>query len=111
MKKSFISLITSAIIIVLIITGCNSKNSLEGTWYYTSDFSISDTIYYTFNADKTGGYTYGGTTSKFKYENTKTTLKIQYVTTTIPNEFEYKIENDILIIKDRLGSDVTYKKK
>ena len=112
MKKIFKGfLVVVAFVFALALTGCTDKNSLEGNWYYLSGESLSDNIYYSFKADKTGEYNYAGSIMKFTYEDDGTKLTIKYETATVANEFEYKIDNGILTIKDSFGSDVTYKKK
>ena len=108
--KSFFVIV--ALVFMFILTGCEkNKNTLTGNWYYYDGTSLRDSIYYTFNEDKTGGYTFSGSTNKFTYEDNGKTLTISYENANVPNEFDYTIENGTLTIKDSFGEDVVYKKK
>ena len=112
MKKALKTLVVVvALVLTLALTGCQDINSLTGNWYYYDGSSLRDNIYYTFNADGTGGYTYSGSTNKFTYEDDGTKVSLKYENATIANEYEYKIEDGTLTIKDSFGSDVIYKKK
>ncbi|MBR3116561.1 MAG: hypothetical protein IKF36_01645 [Bacilli bacterium] len=100
--------------LIVIMTGCGSSSKgLEGQWNYYDESSKKENkdIYYTFNGDNTGSYTFYSDKKKFTYEDKGNKVKISYENTTIPNEFEYVIEDDMLIIKDSVGSDVKYKRK
>lgn len=103
-----------ATFLVVIMTGCGkSSKGLEGTWNYYDESSkqARTDIYYKFNGDNTGSYTFYGDEKKFTYEDKGNKVKISYENTTVPNEFEYSIEDDMLIIKDSFGSDVKYQRK
>lgn len=106
MKKIFITLAVA----FLILTGCGKKG-IEGVWNYYSSSQERTDIYYTFKNDKTGSYTFYGEEKKFTYLDDGKKVTINYEGSTIPNEFEYTIDKDILTIKDSFGSDVTYKRK
>ena len=105
MKKMFISVV--CILSLLLLTGCG-KSSIKGTWYYYNGINISSDVYYKFNDDKTGEYVYSNGKNSFIYEVRKDKLILSYFNSTNSNEYEYKIENDTLTIKDLLGSDVVY---
>ena len=109
MKKNIIYVSILCLILGLLV-GCGKKG-LEGTWNYYSSGQERTDIYYTFKSDKTGSYTFYGEERKFTYEDDHKKVTINYENATVPNEFEYKIEDDILTIKDSFGSDVTYKRK
>ena len=114
MKKIFKGfLVIAALVLTLTLTGCNNESGkgIEGTWYYYNGASLSDDIFYKFNADKSGEYVYAGTSMKFTYEDDGTKVSLQYENATVPSEYEYKIEDKTLTIKDSFGSDVIYKKK
>lgn len=113
MKKALkkISLFAVLLVAAVVLTGCGNSNSIVGTWQYKDGDSINSDVYYTFNKDKTGGYTYYGQERKFTYEDKGTKVKISYEGTTTPNEFDYSIKDNVLTIKDSFGSDVTYKRK
>ena len=114
MKKIFKGfLVIAALVLTLTLTGCNNESGkgIEGSWYYYNGASLSDDIYYQFNADKTGQYVYAGTPMKFTYEDDGTKVTIKYDTDTLSSEYEYKIDGKTLTIKDSFGSDVIYKKK
>lgn len=112
MKKNLIKLsfILVFVFSVFLITGCGSK-TIVGTWNYYNNNKASTDAYYTFNSDKTGSYTFYKTKKDFTYEDDGKKVTIKYKNTTSPNVFEYKIEKDILTIKDSFGEDVTYKRK
>lgn len=100
--------------LIIIMTGCGkSSKGLVGTWNYYDETSkkAKTDIYYTFEDNKEGSYTFYGDVHKFKYEDKGDKVKISYENTTVPNEFEYSIDGDMLTIKDSLGSDVKYKRK
>jgi len=100
--------------IIIIMTGCGKSNEgIVGEWnYYDSAAkNAKSKIYYTFNKDNTGSYTFYDDTKKFKYETKDGKVIISYENATVPNEFEYSIKDDILTIKDSFGADVTYKRK
>ena len=93
---------------VLLLTGCTEKkntNPLVGSWEYSSSFI------YTFNEDKTGTYKAGSTNMEFTWEVDGNKLSILYKGNTTAFETEYKIENDVLTIKDSFDNDVKYSKK
>jgi len=109
MKKKilfgFIALIT-----VITLAGCGSKNKdkgLVGSWEYKD----ASGYVYTFNEDKTGSYTAFGTEMKFTYEDKGTEVSILYDGNTMESTFEYKIEGNQLTIKDSFGNDVIYVRK
>ena len=113
MKKTLkkISLFAVLVVATIVLTGCGNSNSIIGTWQYKDGDSVKSDVYYKFNKDKTGEYTYYGSTRNFTYEDKGTKVKISYEGTTTPNEFDYSIKDNILTIKDSFGSDVTYKRK
>lgn len=113
MKKALkkVSLFAVVLVAVVVLSGCGNSNSIVGTWQYKDGKTVRSDIYYTFNKDKTGGYTYYGQTKKFTYEDKGTKVKISYEGTNVPNEFDYSIKDNVLTIKDSFGSNVTYQRK
>ena len=113
MKKALkkVSLFAVLLVGVIVLSGCGNSNSIVGTWEYLDNGKTKSDIYYKFESDKTGGYTYYGQTRNFTYEDKGTKVKISYEGTTTPNEFDYTIKDNVLTIKDSFGSDVTYKRK
>lgn len=111
MKKNIlvIGIILMLIASLFILTGCGKKdtNSIVGSWEYES----SSGYIYKFNDDKTGSYTAFGQERAFTYEDDGTKLTILYEGDTVSGSFEYRIEDNKLIIKDSFGKDVVYVKK
>lgn len=85
----------------------SDDGSIVGKWEYES----SSEMYYTFNEDGTGAYTFAGADMKFTYEDDGKAVTIKYENSTEPNVFEYKIEGKKLLIQDSFGEFVTYIKK
>ena len=83
------------------LVGCKKKESIIGKWVYSTAFE------YVFNEDKTCSYV--GKKCTYAIDNDK--LFILYEGNTDPFETTFKIENNKLIIKDSLGSDVVYERK
>ena len=108
MKKVFKGVVLGIVFVcaALFLTACNRKdsNSIVGSWEYSG-------YVYTFNADKTGDYSVGGTKMEFTYEDDGKKVSILYTGNTMAGEYEYRIEDNKLIIKDSFGNDVTYTKK
>ena len=112
--KIFLKKIGVVAIIAFVITllaGCGNSNSIVGTWEYYDNGSTRSDMYYTFNKNNTGSYTYYTDIKQFTYEDRGNKVVISYEGATSPNEFDYSIENGILTIKDSFGSDVKYKRK
>ena len=107
MKKIIFSLIIMCSLFLL--TGCG-QNKLVGTWYYFDNSEVSKSIYYKFNDDKTGNYVTNTENRSFIYEIKSNKLILSYVNSDTNVEREYKIENDILTIKDPFLGTVNYKK-
>lgn len=96
-----------AVVGVFLIAGCGSKKDpIVGKWAYSGDSFI-----FTFNEDKTGSYDISGEIKKFTYEIKDGKLSILYDGDTDPFVTDYKIENNVLTIKDSLDNDVKYTKK
>ena len=77
-----------------------------GSWEYeTGGYT------YTFNDDGTGSYAVGENKMEFTYKDNGKAVEILYTGNTDASTYEYKIDGDMLIIKDSLGNDVKYKKK
>ena len=103
-----------AAFLVVLSTGCgSSSNSIVGKWEYYNEAtkSTQSDIYYTFNKDGSGSYTFYSQDIKFTYEDNGTKVILDKEGTTMKNEYEYSIKDDVLTIKDDLGSDVKYKRK
>lgn len=99
--------------LLIIMTGCGKSEGLVGTWNYYDEVSKSTKgdIYYKFKDGNKGSYTFYGDEKEFTYEDKGNKVTISYKNTTVPNEYEYRIEDDMLIIQDDLGSEVKYKRK
>lgn len=112
MKRVFKGLALLLVIVsVVFVTGCGNSKSIVGVWNYYNGSSTSKDIYYTFNKDKTGSYTFAGSSREFKYTDDGKKVTITYDGDTGSSEFEYSIDKNILTIKDSFGSDVKYKRK
>ncbi len=100
------------IVLVLVImvgitclVGCGKKAfTLVGSWDHNG-------FVYTFNSDKTGNYNSLGTILEFGYEDDGEKVTLHYKNSTMENVYEYKIEDNKLIIKDSFGKDVEYIRK
>lgn len=92
--------------VTLTLTGCGKekKAGLVGSWDYSG-------FVYKFNEDKTGSYSVYSTEMPFTYEDKGDKVSIKYENATVASEFEYRIEDNKLIIKDSFGKDVVYTKK
>lgn len=95
------------VLIFLLTTGCGAKG-LIGKWR-ADGYSVD--YYYIFNEDKTCAYEMSGAKMECTYEDDGTKVTILYKGNTIANSYEYKIEGDILTIKDSFGQDVKYIRK
>ena len=113
MKKIIkkISLFTVLLVVLFIISGCGNSNSIVGTWEYFDGNNTRSDVYYQFNKDNSGSYSYYGSSKTFKYEDRGNKVVITYDGNTSSSEFEYSINDGTLTIKDSFGSDVTYKRK
>ncbi len=80
--------------------------ALVGEWVYTGGDYV-----YTFNDDGTGSYTAGETVMEFTYVDSGSAVEIQYATATVPNNYEYTIDGDKLLIADDFGDTVEYTRK
>jgi len=96
-----------------LLTGCGKEKneSIIGTWYYYSNNKENTEIYYVFNEDKTGSHTLTDNSINFTYELNESQIVIKYVDIDTEGTLDYKIDDDILTIKDSFGDDVTYKLK
>ena len=110
MKKRLLVLFT--IFLVVLISGCGKgSNKLEGVWnLYKYNLENKD-VYYMFNKDNTGSYTYYDTVQSFTYEVKSDKVVITFKGNTFSSEFKYSIDKNILTIEDSFGSATTYKKK
>lgn len=82
------------------------KTGIIGSWEYeTGGYT------YTFNDDGTGSYAVGENKMEFTYKDNGKAVEILYTGNTDASTYEYKIDGDMLTIKDSLGNDVKYKKK
>lgn len=107
MKKmlSLVSLLLVVVSFTLVLTGCGKNaKTLVGSWAHSS-------YVYTFNKDKTGTYDALGTKMEFTYEDDGSKVSILYKGNTNASSYEYKIEDNKLIIKDSFGNDVEYTRK
>ena len=114
MKKVFrLSALVIVMMLVVLTVGCGKKEKVTiiGVWEYFSNETARSDIYYEFNKDKTGKYSFYGSELSFTYTDNGEELEIKYDKDTQSSKFEYTIKDDILTIKDSFGDDVTYKKK
>ena len=106
MKKIVLGILV--ILSVIFITGCEKekkvKSLLVGSWE-------NEGYIYTFKEDNTGSYSYFQAKMEFTYEEKKTVLSLLYKGSKQPINFEYKINNNKLIIKDSNGEETEYTKK
>jgi major membrane immunogen (membrane-anchored lipoprotein) len=102
-KKLFF---VAIILFALVLVGCgkSKKSPIIGSWDYSG-------FVYVFNEDMTGSYTAGGTEMKFTYEDDGEKVTITYEGNTKGSTYEYKVEDDKLIIKDSFDNEVEYYKK
>ncbi len=105
MKKIILSI--SLIVLTVMVTGCGSKGII-GRWK-AEGFSAD--YYYIFNEDNTCAYEMVGAKMDCTYKDDGTKIEILYSGNTNSSTYEYKIEGNKLIIKDSLGSDVTYERQ
>ncbi len=95
--------------LILLLTGCKSKNeSLTGKWFYYSNNELNKEIYYIFNEDNTGSFSYNEITNNFTYKLEDKKIIITYDNNNY--EYEYRIDENILNINDVFGDNTTYKK-
>lgn len=113
--KKVLSFGLLAVVLVLTVftVACNKKKdvSIIGKWEYFYNETSRNDIYYEFNKDNTGKYSFYGSDKEFKYEDSGKELTIKYEGDTNSSKFEYSIKDDVLTIKDSFGDNVTYKKK
>ena len=120
MKKVIFSMIAMVIMALTFVSCGNSGNNgdnkgndkeqgIVGNWYY------NDNTFYTFNADGTGSYTaFGNLFGTFTYTESDGTLTLNYEGSTIPTEFNYKVDGKTLTIlagEGNIGGDTEYKRK
>ena len=104
MKKSlFVCLV--AVVLCLTVVGCSKKDPIVGKWAY----GYGDSFVFTFNEDKTCHYSANNKNCTYTVDGDK--LSILYEGDTVPFETTFRIEDDKFIMKDSLGSEVTYIKK
>ncbi len=116
MKKTLKVLAIFAVLVAAIfaLTGCGktekeaekAKDPIVGVWKYEQGGYT-----YTFKEDGTGDYSYYNAKMEFDYKTEGNKLSITYKGSTAPFETEYKIDGDILNIKDSFGKDTLYKKQ
>ena len=109
MKKCF-KILSIVLITCVALTGCGKKEKKDpivGKWVYES----MDSIYYKFNEDGTGSYTFGGATKKFTYKIDGNKISILYDGDNVSFDTTFEIKDKTLNVKDSFGSDTIYKKK
>jgi len=111
MKKILIGILL--VFSCFILVGCGKKevkNDLVGEWKNDTTFEGLEFIY-TFNEDGTGKYDAAGSAMNFKYKTEGDKLILEYTDEDMMNfETTYKVENDVLTIKDSMEEEVSYKK-
>ena len=106
MKKTISGI--ALVMLMILITGCGSAKGLVGKWR-AEGYSVD--YYYIFNEDKTCAYEMAGAKMECTYEDDGSKVTILYKDNTEASSYEYRIEDNKLIIKDSLGKDVTYVRK
>lgn len=82
------------------------KSALIGRWV-----SVDLPVFaYNFLQDGVGYYSLSDGKKDFKYKDIGGAVIIHYLTDTFPSTFEYRIEGDLLVIKDSFGNDVKYER-
>ncbi len=106
MKKNFKMIALTFVLFVgaLVLVGCGKDKGIVGKWDHSG-------FVYTFNEDGTGNYDALGTKMEFTYTIKDNKLSILYTGNTEPFETEFKIENNVLTIKDSFDEDVKYERK
>ncbi|MBR2705208.1 MAG: hypothetical protein IKE91_07050 [Clostridia bacterium] len=111
--NKIISLIALLSIIfgALVLTGCGKKNdnkpTLVGVWKMEEEKYKE--FGYKFNEDGTGSYLINESELPFSYQDKGDRLVITY-SNQVEAEVEYRIEGDILIVKEKYG-ELRYKKQ
>ncbi len=116
MKKilSIVSIV-AVVMAALTLTGCgkndnkNKQPSIVGEWKLESE--DKQDYRYKFNEDGTGKYIYTSSELPFTYEDKGDKVVILFEGNTVTTELEYRIEDNILIIKDVFGNDVRYNRQ
>ncbi len=98
MKKYFLGVFL--LLSILLITGC--KKNIVGRWRAVT---TNNEYYYLFNKDKTCSYEMLAARLDCTYEANDGKLTIQFKGNEKPNNYEYRFEEDNLIIKDNTGRD------
>ena len=88
-------------------TADSNASPLIGTWDYEDLSGVS----YTFNADGTGEYELLGEVMSFTYTDNGDSVEILYADVDGPSALDYRIDGNVLIIKDSFGEDVKYIKE
>ena len=116
MKKIFkigsLCLIIGLVVFIAVV-GCSKKEKITivGTWNYFINETVVNEIYYEFNKDNTGKYSFYGSEKTFTYEDKGKEIIIKNDDDTNSNKFEYKIVDGTLTLKDNFGDEAKYKKK
>ncbi len=97
------------IISLLVLTGCSNKG-IVGKWNYYKDNNANENIYYEFKEDKSGSYVFNDEVKNFMYELNDNKVELIYENATVSTFIEYKIKKDILIIKDSLNNEFSFKR-
>ena len=105
MKKYLLGI--ALVMLVVLVTGCGAKG-LVGKWK-AEGYSVD--YYYIFNKDNTCAYEMSGARMEGTYEDDGKKVTILFNGNTNSNTYEYRIEDNKLIIKDSLGNDITYVRK
>lgn len=107
--KKALALVLVLVTVCTLLAACGKKGgSLVGDWA-SEDFDGK--FIYTFKEDGTGNYDAYGTDMPFTYTVDGDKLSIQYEDVDFPWDTTFKIEGDILTVKDDTGNDVIYHKK
>ena len=105
MKKYLLGM--ALVLVVVVTTACGAKG-IVGKWRQDGN---SVDYYYIFNEDKTCAYEMAGARMECTYEDDGKAVTILYTGNTKASTYEYRIEDNKLIIKDSSGRDVTYIRK
>ena len=118
--KKLIGILLTMCMLAVVFTACGGNDTtsepankeveeavtIVGTWEYSALNCA-----YTFNADGSGSYSFGGSELPFTYTDDGSKVTIQYENSDAPGEYTYTIEGNTLHITDDFGNVVDYTKK
>lgn len=102
MKKIALAIVMA--LLLTVTTGCG--RTLIGKW---KAVNISPQIIYVFNEDETCSYEAFGIKVNCTYKNEDNKITVLFEGKEEPKTYEYRIEENTLIIKEDSGIEVRYK--